>query len=72
MRSLTSLIKAAEVQGVRIVEHAEILHLMSGEQPPFDGDFYFDHWFVEAETGKRDEIIVPGIHDHKSIRWLYC
>ncbi len=46
--------------------------LMSGEEPPFDGDLYFDHWFVEDQTGKRDEIIVPGIHDQKSIRWLYC
>ncbi len=45
---------------------------MSGEEPPFDGDLYPDHWFVEDETGERDEIVVPGIHDNKSIRWPNC
>lgn len=50
----------------------ESARLMSGEEPPFDGEFYFDHWFVEDENGKRDEIVVPGVHEQRSIRWIYC
>lgn len=46
--------------------------MFSGEEPPFDEDFYFDNWFLEDDNGVRKEIVIPGIYDDGTICWRYC
>lgn len=46
--------------------------MFSGEEPPFDADFYFDNWFLEDEKGVRREIVIPGIYEDGTICWRYC